>query len=88
MLPMWMLSGIFFSSSRYPDAAQPLIKMLPLTALIDAMRAVMIDGASIFSQNTPDGVARRLGNRNVRRRTQDLPLAVTEQNPSSPKCQV
>ena len=50
MLPMWMLSGIFFSSSRYPDAAQPLIKLLPLTALIDALRSVMIDGASIFSQ--------------------------------------
>jgi ABC-2 type transport system permease protein len=50
MLPMWMLSGIFFSSSRYPDVAQPLIKLLPLTALIDAMRAVMIDGASVFSQ--------------------------------------
>jgi ABC-type multidrug transport system permease subunit len=50
MLPMWMLSGIFFSSSRYPDAAQPFIKALPLTALIDALRAVMIDGASIFSQ--------------------------------------
>jgi len=50
MLPMWMLSGIFFSSSRYPEAAQPLIKLLPLTALIDALRAVMIDGASILSQ--------------------------------------
>ena len=50
MLPMWMLSGIFFSSSRYPEVAQPFIKLLPLTALIDAMRAVMIDGASIFSQ--------------------------------------
>ena len=50
MLPMWMLSGIFFSSSRYPEVAQPLIKLLPLTALIDAMRAVMIDGASVFSQ--------------------------------------
>lgn len=52
MLPMWMLSGIFFSSSRYPDAAQPFIKALPLTALIDALRAVMIDGASIFSQTS------------------------------------
>jgi ABC-type multidrug transport system permease subunit len=50
MLPMWMLSGIFFSSSRYPDAAQPFIKILPLTALIDALRAVMIDGATVFSQ--------------------------------------
>lgn len=50
MLPMWMLSGIFFSSSRYPDAVQPIIRLLPLTALIDALRAVMIDGASLFSQ--------------------------------------
>lgn len=50
MLPMWMLSGIFFSSSRYPDAAQPLIQVLPLTALNDALRAVMIDGASILTQ--------------------------------------
>lgn len=50
MLPMWMLSGIFFSSSRYPDAAQPFIQVLPLTALNDALRAVMIDGASVFSQ--------------------------------------
>jgi ABC-2 type transport system permease protein len=52
MLPMWMLSGIFFSSSRYPDAAQPFIKLLPLTALNDALRSVMIDGASIFSQTS------------------------------------
>jgi ABC-2 type transport system permease protein len=50
MLPMWVLSGIFFSSSRYPEAAQPFIKILPLTALLDALRAVMIDGASVFSQ--------------------------------------
>src|SRR6185436_740890 len=50
MLPMWMLSGIFFSSSRYPDAVQPIIRLLPLTALIDGLRAIMIDGASLFSQ--------------------------------------
>jgi ABC-2 type transport system permease protein len=50
MLPMWVLSGIFFSSSRYPEAAQPFIKALPLTALLDALRAVMIEGASVFTQ--------------------------------------
>jgi ABC-type multidrug transport system permease subunit len=50
MLPMWVLSGIFFSASRYPEAAQPFIKILPLTALLDALRAVMIEGASVFSQ--------------------------------------
>jgi len=47
MLPMWVLSGTFFSYARFPDAMQPLVKALPLTALNDALRAVMIDGTSI-----------------------------------------
>ncbi len=53
MLPMWMLSGIFFSSDRFPDFVQPLIKLLPLTSLIDSLRAVMQDGASLASQWSP-----------------------------------
>lgn len=52
MLPMWMLSGIFFSSERFPDAAQPFIKALPLTPLNNALRAVMLEGASLASQGT------------------------------------
>jgi len=47
MLPMWVLSGIFFSSERFPDAAQPFIKALPLTPLIDGLRAVMLEGSSL-----------------------------------------
>jgi ABC-type multidrug transport system permease subunit len=50
MLPMWMLSGIFFSSERFPDALQPVIKALPLTMLIDALRAVILEGAALPSQ--------------------------------------
>jgi ABC-2 type transport system permease protein len=50
MLPMWLLSGIFFSSDRFPAAVQPAIKALPLTALIDALRAVMQEGATLSSQ--------------------------------------
>jgi hypothetical protein len=50
MLPMWVLSGIFFSSERFPDAAQPFIKSLPLTPLIDAMRSVSLEGATLASQ--------------------------------------
>ena len=45
MLPMWVLSGVFFSAQRFPDAVQPVISALPLTALIDALRAVMLRGA-------------------------------------------
>jgi ABC-type multidrug transport system permease subunit len=47
MVPMWICSGVFFSSANFPDAAQPVIKALPLTALNDAIRAVMIDGAPL-----------------------------------------
>ncbi len=47
MLPMWLLSGSFFSASRFPDFLQPIIKILPLTALNDALRAIMNDGESI-----------------------------------------
>jgi ABC-type multidrug transport system permease subunit len=50
MLPMWLLSGIFFSSERFPDAVQPLIKALPLTPLIDGLRAVMLEGESLAAQ--------------------------------------
>jgi ABC-type multidrug transport system permease subunit len=46
MLPMWVLSGVFFASSNFPEAMQPLIQALPLTALNDALRAVMNEGAS------------------------------------------
>jgi ABC-2 type transport system permease protein len=41
MLPMWLVSGVFFSSERFPDRLQPLIRALPLTALNDALRGIM-----------------------------------------------
>jgi ABC-type multidrug transport system permease subunit len=56
MLPMWILSGIFFSTDRFPDAAQPLIKLLPLTSLIDALRAVMLDGSSLLELGLELGI--------------------------------
>ena len=49
MLPMWILSGVFFSASNFPDAAQPFIQALPLTALADALRGVVLDGASAWA---------------------------------------
>jgi ABC-2 type transport system permease protein len=44
-LPMWLLSGVFFSSANFPAVMQPVIHALPLTALNDALRAVILDGA-------------------------------------------
>src|SRR5262249_42856673 len=46
-LPMWMLSGTFFSARRFPGAMQPFIQALPLTQVNDALRQVMLEGASL-----------------------------------------
>ncbi len=46
-LPMLVLSGVFFSTARFPETLQPWIRALPLTALIDALRSVMGEGATI-----------------------------------------
>lgn len=47
MLPMWTLCGIFFSWEKFPEVAHPLIRWLPLTPAIDALRAVINDGAGL-----------------------------------------
>jgi ABC-2 type transport system permease protein len=47
MLPMWILSGVFFSAERFPDAVQPWIRALPLSALIEALRANMLQGVPL-----------------------------------------
>lgn len=56
MLPMWLLSGTFFSSERFPAVLQPFIKALPLTALNDVLRALMNEGASLSSNWLPIGI--------------------------------
>lgn len=50
MLPMYVLSGVFFSADRFPAAVQPFIRALPLTALNDALRAVILEGSSLVEQ--------------------------------------
>jgi ABC-type multidrug transport system permease subunit len=47
MLPMWVLSGVFFSSANFPAIMQPVIQALPLTALNDSLRAVMLEGTPL-----------------------------------------
>ena len=44
MLPMWVASGVFFSAANFPDAVQPFIQALPLTAVVDSVRGIMIQG--------------------------------------------
>jgi ABC-type multidrug transport system permease subunit len=56
MLPMWLLSGTFFSAARFPEQLQPFIKTLPLTALNDSLRAVMNEGAPLAASSLEIGV--------------------------------
>jgi ABC-type polysaccharide/polyol phosphate export permease len=51
-LPMWLFCGAFFSYERFPDALQPFIQILPLTHLIDALRAVILEGQPLVAQWT------------------------------------
>jgi ABC-2 type transport system permease protein len=50
MMPMWVFSGVFFSYERFPAAVHPLIRALPLTALNDALRATILEGAPLAAQ--------------------------------------
>jgi len=56
MLPMFVFSGVFFSSERFPAAIQPLVKALPLTALNDALRAVILEGQGLSTQLARIGI--------------------------------
>jgi ABC-type multidrug transport system permease subunit len=47
MLPMWVFSGVFFSAERFPESLQPFIRVLPLTAVIDALRSNISQGARL-----------------------------------------
>lgn len=50
MLPMFVVSGVFFSAERFPAVLQPFVQALPLTALNDSLRAVILEGAGLGTQ--------------------------------------
>jgi ABC-type multidrug transport system permease subunit len=52
-LPMWVLSGIFFSYERFPEPLHRFIELLPLTALINALRGVYNDGSGVLDLGAP-----------------------------------
>jgi ABC-type multidrug transport system permease subunit len=56
MLPMWILSGIFFSATRFPAILQPIVRALPLTAAIDALRGNMLQGMTLPELAAPIGI--------------------------------
>jgi ABC-type multidrug transport system permease subunit len=48
-MPMMVVSGVFFPASYFPEWAQPVIRALPLTAVLDGLRGIMLDGASLLA---------------------------------------
>ncbi len=53
MMPMWIMSGVFFSPTRFPLFLQPLVQALPLTAAINAMRGNMLQGTQLSHMMMP-----------------------------------
>lgn len=45
MLPSYVASGVFFPAERFPEAVQPVLQLLPLTALNNGLRLVINEGA-------------------------------------------
>src|SRR5208337_1074639 len=83
MMPMWIFSGVFFSYQRFPAVTLPFIKALPLTALNDALRATILEGAPL-AVGTIAGTS-RLGRSVVHPRTALVSLDVEQ--PSDVSCQ-
>lgn len=51
-LPMMILSGTFFPIASMPSFIEPLVKILPLTYLNDALRQIMVAGTPLYSMTT------------------------------------
>ena len=56
MLPMWVASGVFFAATNFPAAVQPVVQALPLTAVVDAMRANMLQGSGLAALSGELGI--------------------------------
>jgi ABC-2 type transport system permease protein len=56
MFPMWILSGVFFSATRFPAVIQPVVRALPLTAAIDALRGNMLQGMNLGQLSLQIGI--------------------------------
>ena len=76
MMPMFVLSGIFFSADRFPQVLQPLIRILPLTALNDALRAVVLEGLHLSALSAPLAVLTAWTRGQLRGRPEALPLGL------------
>jgi ABC-type multidrug transport system permease subunit len=61
VLPMTVLSGVFFSYHNFPEWSIPFIQKLPLTLLADGIRSVFIEGAGIKEIILPSAILSAVG---------------------------
>ena len=80
-LPMTVVSGVFFSASHFPGWLQPVLRALPLTALIDGLRAISIDGAGVAALAPARPGPAGLGRGRLRPRPPALPLDLKRLRP-------
>ena len=77
MLPMWILSGVFFSASRFPAVIQPFVRALPLTAANEAFRANMLQGVGLSQADGSGGNPAGLAHRSLCGVAADLSVEIT-----------
>ena len=77
MMPMWILSGVFFSAQRFPDVLQPVIRALPAYRSHRCPTRQYAAGSQFCPTRSADGDSRRLDDRLFHRGVEDLPLAVS-----------
>ena len=78
MMPMWIFSGVFFSYERFPKMFLPAIRALPLTALNDALRAIILAGRASQLATRPDRGAGGVGRSVVRAGVALVPLELRD----------
>jgi ABC-2 type transport system permease protein len=61
VLPMMILSGIFFSYHNFPEWSIPFIQKLPLTLLADGIRSIFIEGAGLSDIYFPSMILGTVG---------------------------
>ena len=52
-LPMFILSGIFFSYHNFPDWVTPYVELLPLTMLANSLRGIITEGIGLYDVILP-----------------------------------
>ncbi len=61
VMPMMVLSGVFFSYYNFPDWSIPFIQKLPLTLLADGLRSIFIEGAGFTEAILPAAILLSIG---------------------------